>query len=61
MFDEAHNIDDISIEVLTIKMNKGLLENASRNVDSLRKKVDEMNTRDIEKLKDEYNKLVKVL
>jgi DNA excision repair protein ERCC-2 len=61
VFDEAHNIDDISIEVLTIKMNKGLLENASRNVDSLRKKVDEMNTRDIEKLKDEYNKLVKVL
>ena len=42
-------------------MNKGLLENASRNVDSLRKKVDEMNTRDIEKLKDEYNKLVKVI
>lgn len=35
LFDEAHNIDDICIEACTVKLNKMILEHATKNIASL--------------------------
>ncbi len=40
VFDEAHNIDDICIEALTVKLNKTILEHASKNLENLKRKID---------------------
>jgi DNA excision repair protein ERCC-2 len=59
IFDEAHNIDDQCVEAYKIELNRPLLENATRNVDTLKKKMDEIKEMDKNKLEEEYNKLLK--
>lgn len=39
IFDEAHNIDNVCLEVFTVNMNRKLLDMAFKNVEILGQKV----------------------
>jgi Rad3-related DNA helicase len=43
VFDEAHNIDDACIEAMSFKINKVILEQGTKNLGRLTKKVEEIN------------------
>nr|ASF90271.1 hypothetical protein SPAR02645 [Bartheletia paradoxa] len=61
VFDEAHNIDNVCIESLSIDVNRPMLDSATRSVDKLTTKIVEMKATDASKLQDEYAKLVEGL
>ena len=61
VFDEAHNIDNVCIESLSIDLFDETLKKASRGVTSLEKKIENMKKTDAEKLQNEYQKLVEGL
>lgn len=61
IFDEAHNIDNVCIESLSLDLTDDMLRKASRGVNSLAKRVDEAKLQDSEKLQNEYEKLVEGL
>jgi len=61
VFDEAHNIDNVCIESLSIDITEDSLRKASRGANNLERKVSEMKTTDAQKLQDEYAKLVEGL
>lgn len=61
VFDEAHNIDNVCIESLSIDITEDSLRRATRGADNLERKIEEMKISDAEKLKDEYSKLVEGL
>jgi len=58
VFDEAHNIDNVCIESLSIDLTEDSLRKATRGAANLEKKIEEMKTTDAKKLQDEYEKLV---
>ncbi|KAI0302032.1 DNA repair helicase [Russula brevipes] len=58
VFDEAHNIDNVCIESLSIDLTRPMLDAAARSVDKLADKIDEVKKTDASKLQDEYAKLV---
>lgn len=61
VFDEAHNIDNVCIESLSIDLTRPMLDAAARSVDKLADKIDEIKKTDASKLQDEYAKLVEGL
>ncbi|KAK9240259.1 hypothetical protein V1525DRAFT_395471 [Lipomyces kononenkoae] len=61
IFDEAHNIDNVCIESLSIDLTEGSLQRAIRGVNNLSKQIDEMKTSDSQKLQEEYERLVEGL
>ncbi|KAF8503563.1 DNA repair helicase [Russula emetica] len=61
VFDEAHNIDNVCIESLSIDLTRPMLDAAARSVDKLADKIDEIKNTDASKLQDEYAKLVEGL
>ena len=61
VFDEAHNIDNVCIESLSIDLNDDILRKATKGADNLERKINEMRSSDADKLKDEYAKLVEGL
>ena len=61
VFDEAHNIDNVCIESLSIDLNDDILRKATRGADNLEKKINEMRESDANKLQSEYAKLVEGL
>lgn len=61
VFDEAHNIDNVCIESLSIDLTRPMLDNAYRSVNRLAEKVDEVKATDAAKLQDEYARLVEGL
>src|ERR1700744_4727970 len=61
VFDEAHNIDNVCIESLSIDLTEDSLRKASRGAANLERKIDEMKNTDAEKLQNEYAKLVEGL
>ncbi|KAF9532977.1 transcription factor TFIIH complex subunit Rad15 [Crepidotus variabilis] len=61
VFDEAHNIDNVCIESLSIDLTRPMLESAGRSVIKLSEKIEEIKTTDAAKLQDEYAKLVEGL
>lgn len=61
VFDEAHNIDNVCIDSLSVKIDKRVIENALKNVQSLEKTVLNLKERDSSKLKQEYERLVQGL
>ncbi|EED21465.1 TFIIH complex helicase Rad3, putative [Talaromyces stipitatus ATCC 10500] len=61
VFDEAHNIDNVAIESLSIDLTEDSLRKASRGAKNLERKIEEMKTSDAEKLQSEYTKLVEGL
>ncbi|QPG74525.1 TFIIH/NER complex ATP-dependent 5'-3' DNA helicase subunit [Brettanomyces nanus] len=58
IFDEAHNIDNVCIEALSMDITEDVLKRASRGAHNLSKKVDEVKKVDSSRLQDEYEKLV---
>ncbi|KAG5642195.1 DNA-dependent ATPase of the nucleotide excision repair factor 4 complex [Asterophora parasitica] len=61
VFDEAHNIDNVCIESLSIDLTRPMLDSAARSVSKLGEKIEEIKTTDAAKLQDEYAKLVEGL
>lgn len=61
VFDEAHNIDNVCIESLSMDLTVESLQEASRGADDLGDRVIKMKESDTEKLQDEYSKLVQGL
>ncbi|KAL7273618.1 TFIIH/NER complex ATP-dependent 5'-3' DNA helicase subunit [Rhizina undulata] len=61
VFDEAHNIDNVCIESLSIDITEDSLRRATRGAQNLEKKIKEMKTTDAAKLQNEYQKLVEGL
>ncbi|XP_015171586.1 PREDICTED: TFIIH basal transcription factor complex helicase XPD subunit [Polistes dominula] len=58
VFDEAHNIDNVCIDSMSVKINRRLMERSSANIQILEKTVAEMREDDVNKLKEEYERLV---
>ncbi|WVN90469.1 uncharacterized protein L203_105705 [Cryptococcus depauperatus CBS 7841] len=61
VFDEAHNIDNVCIESLSVDLTRPILESAARSVNIISDKVTEIKDSDAKKLEDEYAKLVEGL
>lgn len=61
VFDEAHNIDNVCIESLSIDITEESLRKATRGANNLDRKITEMKSTDAEKLQNEYAKLVEGL
>lgn len=61
VFDEAHNIDNVCIESLSIDLTEDSLRKATRGANNLERKITEMRSTDAEKLQNEYQKLVEGL
>ncbi|CAK7901486.1 general transcription and DNA repair factor IIH helicase subunit XPD [[Candida] anglica] len=61
IFDEAHNIDNVCIESLSLDLTDDTLKKATRGANKLDKAVEEMKAKDSEKLQNEYEKLVEGL
>ena len=61
VFDEAHNIDNVCIESLSIDLTEDSLRKATRGANNLERKITEMRSSDAQKLQDEYAKLVEGL
>ncbi|KAL5529015.1 RAD15 [Sanghuangporus baumii] len=61
VFDEAHNIDNVCLESLSIDLTRPMLDSASRSVIKLGEKVEEIKINDASRLQDEYAKLVEGL
>ena len=61
IFDEAHNIDNVCIESLSIDITRYNIESGSRSLQKLTDKIEEIKQRDVSKLKNEYEALVEGL
>eukprot|EP00127_Corallochytrium_limacisporum_P002319 Clim_evm107s109 gene=Clim_evmTU107s109 len=61
VFDEAHNIDNVCIESMSVTINRRILDGATRNITSLQRSLNEIKERDTNALRDEYKKLVEGL
>lgn len=61
VFDEAHNIDNVCIESLSIDLTEDSLRKAGRGAANLDRKITELKSTDAEKLQSEYEKLVEGL
>ena len=58
VFDEAHNIDNVCIEALSVTLDRRTLELANQNLYTLEKEVKEMKQVDANRLQEEYARLV---
>lgn len=58
VFDEAHNIDNVCIEALSINLRQATLEGAQRNITRLQSAVERAKVTDAERLRTEYQRLV---
>jgi DNA excision repair protein ERCC-2 len=58
VFDEAHNIDSVCIEALSVTLNERKLEQATRSLGRLSSEVTRIKTTDSSRLQTEYQNLV---
>ncbi|KAH9392652.1 General transcription and DNA repair factor IIH helicase subunit XPD [Tyrophagus putrescentiae] len=61
VFDEAHNIDNVCIESMSVTINRRLLDKCSANIDQLETAVAGIKSADASKLEAEYHRLVEGL
>ena len=61
VFDEAHNIDNVCIDSMSLSLNKRLLQKCGENIEQLNAHVKKLKETDEEKLKNEYKRLVEGL
>lgn len=61
VFDEAHNIDNVCIESLSIDLDKRSLDAAIRSLDVLDRRLQEIRAQDAARLQEEYLRLVEGL
>nr|GMD15577.1 DNA repair helicase XPD [Ipomoea batatas]GME09007.1 DNA repair helicase XPD [Ipomoea batatas] len=58
VFDEAHNIDNVCIEALSVSVRRQTLEGATRNLNRMTQEIDRLKATDAGRLRAEYNRLV---
>lgn len=58
VFDEAHNIDSVCIEALSVTINERGLEQATRSLGRLSSEVSRLKASDSQRLQNEYQNLV---
>lgn len=58
VFDEAHNIDNVCIEAMSVNISRRTLDRCQANIDALSKKIRDVNE---EQLREEYQRLVEHL
>ena len=58
VFDEAHNIDNVCIEALSVNLRSQTLDAAQRNITTLNTRIAEVKQTDRQRLQDEYERLV---
>lgn len=61
VFDEAHNIDNICIDALSVSLREVTLRRSLGNLNRLRQKLDEARQTDRNRLEEEYSRLVRGL
>lgn len=61
VFDEAHNIDNVCIEALSVSVRRQTLEGATRNLSKLSQEIERFKAVDAGRLRSEYNRLVEGL
>ncbi|XP_047269350.1 general transcription and DNA repair factor IIH helicase subunit XPD isoform X2 [Capsicum annuum] len=61
VFDEAHNIDNVCIEALSVSVRKQTLEGATRNLGRMSQEIERLKATDAGRLRAEYNRLVEGL
>ncbi|SCW04279.1 LAFE_0H10022g1_1 [Lachancea fermentati] len=61
IFDEAHNIDNVCIESLSLDLTNDVLKRAAKGATALADKIEEVRQVDSQKLQDEYERLVQGL
>jgi DNA excision repair protein ERCC-2 len=61
VFDEAHNIDNVCIEALSVTVDKKMIDSSIRNVNELQRKVVDLKASDSARLQKEYNELLRGL
>jgi len=61
VFDEAHNIDDVCIESMSVKLNRQKLDQSTGNLTRLNGEIDKMKREDAGRLQEEYRRLVEGL
>jgi DNA excision repair protein ERCC-2 len=61
VFDEAHNIDNVCIEALSVELDERSLDKATRCLGKLSTEVSKMKQKDANKLNEEYQRLVRGL
>lgn len=58
VFDEAHNIDSVCMEALSVTLDKDILRKANNNLATLEREVQRLKEVNAEKLTQEYNRLL---
>jgi len=58
VFDEAHNIDSVCIEALSVTLNQRSLDHSTRNLTRLTSEVQRTKAQDATRLQNEYNNLI---
>ncbi|CAO2829815.1 unnamed protein product [Amaranthus hypochondriacus] len=61
VFDEAHNIDNVCIEALSVSVRRQTLEGATRNISRMSQEIERFKATDAGKLRAEYNRLIEGL
>lgn len=61
VFDEAHNIDNVCIDSMSVNITRRTLDRCQTNVDTLQNTIQNIKETDAAKLKEEYRRLVEGL
>lgn len=61
VFDEAHNIDNVLIDSMSVKINRRIIDKSTANLQFLERTITEMKEDDVQKLKEEYHRMVEGL
>uniref|UniRef100_A0A183CFM0 General transcription and DNA repair factor IIH helicase subunit XPD n=1 Tax=Globodera pallida TaxID=36090 RepID=A0A183CFM0_GLOPA len=61
VFDEAHNIDNVCIESMSVTLTKTMMEKCAKNIDVLEQHIQTLKTENQQRIQDEYEKLVENL
>uniref|UniRef100_UPI00358E0210 general transcription and DNA repair factor IIH helicase subunit XPD isoform X2 n=1 Tax=Myxine glutinosa TaxID=7769 RepID=UPI00358E0210 len=61
VFDEAHNIDNVCIDSLSVNINRRMLDRCSNNIEMLQSTIEKIKETDAMKLREEYQRMVEGL
>ncbi|XP_038642017.1 general transcription and DNA repair factor IIH helicase subunit XPD [Scyliorhinus canicula] len=61
VFDEAHNIDNVCIDSMSVNITRRMLDQCQNNIETLQKTIQHIKETDAAKLKEEYRHLVEGL
>ncbi|XP_067874911.1 general transcription and DNA repair factor IIH helicase subunit XPD isoform X2 [Heterodontus francisci] len=61
VFDEAHNIDNVCIDSMSVNITRRMLDQCQNNVETLQKTIQHLKETDAARLKEEYRQLVEGL